>query len=188
MPSRWKSWLSAVGCGVCGDCGPAGVGRCADFLQCIADAEDLGLFDAVPMNPPFAEGADIEQITHVFKMLRSGGRLLAICANDDACRLLLMTRAKRVRTVGPSASVSRSGKLPRGGLAIYGVAMKGSRLWIEWAHGPGAEDGQSLAMSLRDLVGSRLPARSTWRGFTSIRVVAVRCTTRGRDGPVSRAG
>ncbi len=26
--------------------------------------------------------------------------------------------------------------------------MKVSRRWIEWAHGPGAEDGQPLAMSL----------------------------------------
>ena len=29
--------------------------------------------------------------------------------------------------------------------------MKVSRRWIEWAHGPGAEDGQPLAMSLCDL-------------------------------------
>ena len=32
--------------------------------------------------------------------------------------------------------------------------MKVSRRWIEWAHGPGAEDGQSLAMSLCDLAGA----------------------------------
>ena len=29
--------------------------------------------------------------------------------------------------------------------------MKVSRKWIDWAHGPGAEDGQSLAMTLCDL-------------------------------------
>ena len=29
--------------------------------------------------------------------------------------------------------------------------MKVSRRWIEWAHGPGAEDGQPLATSLCDL-------------------------------------
>ena len=32
--------------------------------------------------------------------------------------------------------------------------MKVSRRWIEWAHGPGAEDGQPLAMSLCDLASS----------------------------------
>ena len=32
--------------------------------------------------------------------------------------------------------------------------MKVSRRWIEWAHGPGAEDGQPLAMSLCDLAGA----------------------------------
>ena len=32
--------------------------------------------------------------------------------------------------------------------------MKVSRKWIEWAHGPGAEDGQPLAMALCDLASS----------------------------------
>jgi hypothetical protein len=32
--------------------------------------------------------------------------------------------------------------------------MKVSRRWIEWAHGPGAEDGQPLAMMLCDLAGA----------------------------------
>ena len=32
--------------------------------------------------------------------------------------------------------------------------MKVSRRWIEWAHGPGAEDDQPLAMSLCDLASS----------------------------------
>ena len=61
--------------------GLAGTVRCADFLQCSADAGDLGLFDAVLMNPPFAQGADIEHITHALTMLKPGGRLVALCAN-----------------------------------------------------------------------------------------------------------
>jgi hypothetical protein len=61
--------------------GLAGTVRCADFLQCSADADDLGLFDAVLMNPPFAQGADIEHITHALTMLKPGGRLVALCAN-----------------------------------------------------------------------------------------------------------
>jgi hypothetical protein len=32
--------------------------------------------------------------------------------------------------------------------------MKVSRKWIEWAHGPGAEDGQPLATTLCDLASS----------------------------------
>ena len=32
--------------------------------------------------------------------------------------------------------------------------MKVSGRWIEWANGPGAEDGQPLAMSLCDLAGA----------------------------------
>ena len=32
--------------------------------------------------------------------------------------------------------------------------MRVSRRWIEWAHGPGAEDGQPLAMSLCDLASA----------------------------------
>ena len=32
--------------------------------------------------------------------------------------------------------------------------MKVSRRWIEWAHGPGAEDGQLLATSLCNLASS----------------------------------
>jgi predicted RNA methylase len=61
--------------------GLAGTVRCADFLQCSADAGDLGLFDAVVMNPPFGQGADIAHITHALTMLKPGGRLVALCAN-----------------------------------------------------------------------------------------------------------
>ncbi len=61
--------------------GLAGTVRCADFLQCSAAAEDLGLFDVVLMNPPFAQGADIEHISHALTMLKPGGRLVALCAN-----------------------------------------------------------------------------------------------------------
>jgi predicted RNA methylase len=61
--------------------GLAGMVRCADFLQCRPDVDDLGLFDAVVMNPPFAQGADIEHITHALTMLKPGGRLVAFCAN-----------------------------------------------------------------------------------------------------------
>jgi protein-L-isoaspartate O-methyltransferase len=52
--------------------------RCADFL---ALGAELGAFDRVVMNPPFGRGADIEHIRHAYRMLRPGGRLVAVCAN-----------------------------------------------------------------------------------------------------------
>ncbi len=33
------------------------------------------------MNPPFANADDIRHITHALKMLKPGGRLVALCAN-----------------------------------------------------------------------------------------------------------
>lgn len=46
-----------------------------DFLQCNGD---LGTFDRIVMNPPFAKGADIEHVEHALHMLNPGGRLVAI--------------------------------------------------------------------------------------------------------------
>lgn len=51
--------------------------RCADFLE----VEDLGKFDRVVMNPPFANATDIDHILRALGMLKPGGRLVAICAN-----------------------------------------------------------------------------------------------------------
>jgi len=39
------------------------------------------MFDAVLMNPPFVQGADIAHIKHALTMLKPGGRLVALCAN-----------------------------------------------------------------------------------------------------------
>lgn len=52
--------------------------HCADFLQCNGD---LGKFDRILMNPPFADGQDIAHIKHAIGFLNPGGRLVAICAN-----------------------------------------------------------------------------------------------------------
>jgi protein-L-isoaspartate O-methyltransferase len=51
---------------------------CGDFLE---QNGNLGQFDRILMNPPFENGADIKHIQHAMKMLKSGGRLIAICAN-----------------------------------------------------------------------------------------------------------
>jgi protein-L-isoaspartate O-methyltransferase len=58
---------------------------CADFTQWQTEER----FDRVLMNPPFANGADIEHIQRAAAMLKPGGRLVAICANGprQAARL-----------------------------------------------------------------------------------------------------
>lgn len=54
--------------------------RRADFLT--QTAEDLGgSFDAVVMNPPFKQGADVKHIEHALGMVREGGRLVSLCYN-----------------------------------------------------------------------------------------------------------
>jgi protein-L-isoaspartate O-methyltransferase len=54
--------------------------RCADFLQLNGE---LGQFDKILMNPPFANGQDIQHILHAIDHLKPGGRLVAICANGS---------------------------------------------------------------------------------------------------------
>ena len=49
-----------------------------DFLAC--DAERLGLFDSIVMNPPFKMGRDIKHILHARTLLAQGARLVAICS------------------------------------------------------------------------------------------------------------
>jgi protein-L-isoaspartate O-methyltransferase len=51
--------------------------RCSDFLSLNGD---LGTFDRIVMNPPFANAQDIKHIEHARHMLKPGGRLVAICA------------------------------------------------------------------------------------------------------------
>ncbi len=52
--------------------------HCGDFLEC---GEELGKFDAVIMNPPFANAQDIAHIKHARTLLAPGGVVVAICAN-----------------------------------------------------------------------------------------------------------
>ena len=50
--------------------------------------------DRIIMNPPFINGADIKHIKHALTMLKSGGRLVAICANGPRQRDQLMPIAE----------------------------------------------------------------------------------------------
>lgn len=49
---------------------------CGDFLQ----QKPSPIYDLVVMNPPFDRERDIDHITHAFKFLKPGGRLVAIMA------------------------------------------------------------------------------------------------------------
>lgn len=58
-----------------------------DFLA--TEPGDLGLFDAIAMNPPFHIRSDIQHIQHARKFLKPGGRLAAICMNGAQRRAVL---------------------------------------------------------------------------------------------------
>lgn len=52
---------------------------CADFLTLPTDERK---FDVIFMNPPFEKHQDIDHVQHAFKMLKPGGRLVAIMAGN----------------------------------------------------------------------------------------------------------
>jgi 16S rRNA G1207 methylase RsmC len=54
-----------------------------DFLHCNGD---LGKFDRVVMNPPFADQADIDHVTHALSFLKPGGKLVAIMSAGASFR------------------------------------------------------------------------------------------------------
>ena len=63
------------------------------FLDCTVDS--LGTFDRILMNPPFERGSDIDHIEHAATLLRSGGRIVAICAHGPVQRRRLMPLCAR---------------------------------------------------------------------------------------------
>jgi protein-L-isoaspartate O-methyltransferase len=94
--------------------------RCGDFLECQPD--DLGLFDAVLMNPPFDHGLDIMHIHHANRFLRPGGILAAICANGPRQRAVLKPRA------------SFWEDLPAGSFKAAGTSVNTALLMIQRPH------------------------------------------------------
>lgn len=74
--------------------------RCSDFLACNGE---LGTFDRIIMNPPFANGSDIAHIQHARHMLKPGGRLVAICANGPRQREKLMPEASEWYDLPPGS-------------------------------------------------------------------------------------
>jgi len=93
---------------------------CGDFLE---QNGNLGTFDRIVMNPPFQNGADIKHIQHAMKMLKPGGRLVAICANGP----------RQQSTLKPLAENSRGWyeELPAGTFASQGTNVNTALLLIE---------------------------------------------------------
>lgn len=55
--------------------------KCADFLALEpkpGQHDGRAIYDAIVMNPPFANGADVDHVTHAARFLAPGGRLVAI--------------------------------------------------------------------------------------------------------------
>lgn len=59
--------------------------HCSDFLD--VTPSQIGTFDVILMNPPFAKNADINHVTHAFKFLNEGGTLVAIMGEGAFFRI-----------------------------------------------------------------------------------------------------
>lgn len=90
--------------------------QAADFLAC---GDELGRFDRIVMNPPFANAADIAHILHARSMLKPGGRLVALCANGPR-------QADRLRPLATSWE-----DLPQGTFKHAGTNVNTALLVIE---------------------------------------------------------
>lgn len=93
-----------------------------DFLETPASP----LYDAVLMNPPFHDRADVQHVLHGWKFLRPGGRLVAIVSAGA------LTRARDVN----SAELARLHRLYGGGLKVVprgtfaGTDVEAMGIWM----------------------------------------------------------
>ena len=91
--------------------------KCRDFL----DVPPLPAYDRVVMNPPFAKRADIHHVTHAFRFLRPGGRLISVMSAGVVFRNDRLTMDFR-------AQVSESGgtieMLPEGAFKESGTMVR----------------------------------------------------------------
>lgn len=77
-----------------------------DFLTVTPD--EIGLFDAVVMNPPFHLRADIHHITRAMSFLKPGAKLAAICFDTEQRRQALKPLASKWIAL-PQAAFKREG-------------------------------------------------------------------------------
>jgi predicted RNA methylase len=77
-----------------------------DFLT--VTPEEIGLFDAVAMNPPFHMRADIRHIEHARNFLKPGGKLAAICMDTPQRHAALRFISSQWVTL-PASSFAETG-------------------------------------------------------------------------------
>lgn len=72
--------------------------------------EGKGTYDRITMNPPFSNGADIDHVRHAYKLLKPGGKMVAIMSEGPFFR----NRKKDVEFRDWLGSVGDSERLPEG--------------------------------------------------------------------------
>lgn len=90
-----------------------------DFLE--LTPADIGTFDFVVMNPPFANCADIAHIKHAVSFLKPGGRLVGLCA--DGPRQTAQLRPL-VESFGGEWSQLPAGSFKESGTMVNVVQMR----------------------------------------------------------------
>lgn len=104
---------------------PAVKVRNADFLDCNGD---LGTFDRILMNPPFANAEDIKHIKHAMGFLKPGGRLVAICAGgprqEEQLRPLIENNGGTWEPL-PAGTFESSGTGVNSVLLVYDASVSG---------------------------------------------------------------
>lgn len=85
-----------------------------DFLTCTV--AELGLFDAVAMNPPFHMRADIRHILHARQFLKPGGKLAALCFDTAS-------RAKALRHLSATWEPLPAGLFAKEGTSVATVLL-----------------------------------------------------------------
>lgn len=91
----------------------------SDFLEC---GDELGLFHAILMNPPFAQAQDIEHILAAKKFMRRGGVLVAICANGPRQNEVLRPMIEQNNghwEILPPGTFKESGTMVNAVLMVY---------------------------------------------------------------------
>lgn len=96
-----------------------------DFLEWNTGPAPALLFDRILMNPPFQNAVDIEHIEHAARMLKPGGRLVAICAGGPR-------QASRLQDLAYSNGGTWE-PLPAGTFAEAGTGVNTVLLVIEGA-------------------------------------------------------
>jgi protein-L-isoaspartate O-methyltransferase len=91
--------------------------ECADFLQCNGQ---LGAFDRIVMNPPFANGQDIAHIKHALTLLNPAGILVALCANGPRQQTELQPMADQWTSLEPG-TFKESGTMVSAALLVIRV-------------------------------------------------------------------